>query len=155
MNRVISIFVLIILVVPTISFSADFDFYGIKFGNTKEEVEKVFPFKSDYGTNKAEKPGHRISQLYFTFDNNNKLINMEIYYTLGGSNESNAALLDAISDKFTEPLKRQQDIDIKTDNYTDVSKYGNTKYIILKISSKQLTNEYVKHLKSELLEKMK
>jgi hypothetical protein len=153
-SRIIAL-AIIVLSIPVITFGADFDFYGVRLGNTKDEVGKVFSISSEYGVNVAKDPGHRISKLFFTFDNNNRLYNIEVYYALGNSNEENEALLQAINEVFTDPLKKRNDIDVKTDTYTDISRYGNTKYIILNISSKKQSNDYVKYLKSRIIEKMK
>jgi len=154
MKFTITIITVCMLLAPIFSFGAEFDFYGVKFGYSKDEVDKVFSTNTKYGITEAEKPGHRINKLYFTFDNNNKLYNIEVYYGLGDSREMNEALLQAINEKITDPLKNNHDIEVKSDTYTDVSKYGTYKSIVLKISSKIYSNEYIKHLKADILQKM-
>ena len=146
---------LVLLLSPMTVFGAEFDFYGIKFGNTKEEINKVFSITNVDGTNKAKEPEHKMDDLYFKFDNNNCLYQIEAYYILRSSNEENEALLQAIDEHFVIPLKKQTEIKVITENYTYEGTYGSIKYYILKISSKKQTDDYVRYLKNKIIQEMK
>lgn len=44
MKKVIGFYILLILFIPSIIFSEDFDFYGVRcrFGDTKDEIRNIF-----------------------------------------------------------------------------------------------------------------
>lgn len=145
---------ILMLFFPTLGFSDSFNFYGISFGNTKDEVGKVFKIKNEYGFHGTENPGHGIHKLYYGFDNNQKLFYLEIYYALGNSNEENEALILALDQRFMQPLKSQPDIEVKIDTFTDTGRYGSGKYTIIKLTHKSIRNTYLDFLKKEWLRKM-
>ena len=148
-------FIFFLIVVPAAIQAQDFNFYGVKFGMVKSEVERVFKIDSKYGTNKVENPGHYMDLLFFGFDHKNRLFYAEVYYHLK-DNERNEALLLAVKEAFEDPIKTSyKDVEVKTDTYTDVSRYGTSKSLIMKLTSKSLHSEYISHLKSEILSKMK
>jgi hypothetical protein len=73
-----------LILVPGILKAADFDFYGVRFGMTKEAVEKVFRMDGKSGGHEVENPGHYIKKLYLGFDHKNRLFYIESYYPWEG-----------------------------------------------------------------------
>jgi len=134
------------------------DFYGVKFGMLKPDVEKIFTIDSQYRLNQVKNPGHGMNSLYLHFDNNNLLYYIEAYYALTNDNEENEALSLALNSKFIEPVKKlhlQQEIDVKIVTYKSVGEYNaSEEFVILKMSSKSIREQYVRYLKESLLKKM-
>ena len=155
MKKSILISVFFLLSVPGFLKAADFDFYGIKFGMEETEVDRIFKITSEYGVYEAQRPGHYMSKLFFRFDHNNRLFYIEAYYSLE-RNEKSVALSLAIKEKFETPIKQlYKDIEIKTDTYKDVSRYGTQEYMIMKLTSNPIRDEYVKCLKGNILNQMR
>ena len=134
------------------------DFYGVKFGMLKPDVEKIFMIDSQSGLNQVKDPGHGMHSLFFHFDNNNRLYYIEAYYSVTNNNEENEALSLALNSKFIEPVKKlrlQQEIDVKIDTYKRAGEYNiSEELLILKMSSKPIRGQYVRYLKESLLKKM-
>ncbi len=154
MRKVIYILCLA-MVAPAIVNAQGFDFYGAKFGMQKEEVGKIFAFRTEYGFHQAENPQHNMNSLFFGFDHKNRLFSIETYYGMG-RNEEEKALLLAVKERFEDPIKRShKDIEIVVDTYSETWGDGMAKSLVLKIVSKPLKREYINYLKGEILKKMK
>ncbi len=155
MKKTILIFIFFLLLVPGFLKAADFYFYGITLGMEKTEVNGFFKITSEYGLHQAENPGHYMSKLFFGFDHKNRLFYIEAYYPLEG-NEKGVALSLALKEKFETPIKQlHKDIEIKIDTYKDVSRYGTSQYIVMKLTSNPIRDEYLKYLKGDILDQMK
>jgi hypothetical protein len=140
---------------PGVLKAADFDFYGVKFGMAKEAVEKVFKIETKHGSHEVENPGHYVNRLLLGFDHKNRLFYVEAYY-LWESIEHNFALALALKEKFEDPVKRSyKDIEIKMDSYKDVSGHETSEYIVMKLTSKPIRNEYIEYLRTDILRQMK
>ena len=144
-----------LILVPGILKAADFDFYGVRFGMTKEAVEKVFKMEDKSGGHEVENPGHYIHRIYLGFDHKNRLFYVEAYY-LWESIERNYALALALKEKFEDPIKTShKEIEIKMDTYKDAGGQGTSEYIVMKLTSKPLRSEYIDYLKADILRKMR
>jgi hypothetical protein len=144
-----------LILVPGILKAADFDFYGVRFGMTKEAVEKVFKMEDKSGGHEVENPGHYINRIYLGFDHKNRLFYVEAYY-LWESIERNYALALALKEKFEDPIKTShKEIEIKMDTYKDAGGQGTSEYIVMKLTSKPLRSEYIDYLKADILRKMR
>jgi hypothetical protein len=135
--------------------AADFDFYGVRFGMTREAVEKVFRMDGKSGGHEVENPGHYMKKLFLGFDHKNRLFYIESYYPWEGM-EHNYALALALKEKFEDPIKKSyKDIETKMDPYKDVSGQETSEYIVMKLTSKSLRSEYIDYLRADILRKMR
>jgi hypothetical protein len=155
MKRRVLFLVSFLLLFPGMLNAADFDFYGAKFGMTKEAVEKVFKMEFKNGGHEVENPGHYIHRIYLGFDHKNRLFYVEAYY-LWESIERNYALALALKEKFEDPIKKShKEIEIKMDTYKDAGGQGTSEYIVMKLTSKPFRSEYIDYLKADILKKMR
>jgi len=153
MNKIAISFIIFILFIPLTIYASDFDFYGLKFGDTEDKVNKIFPLSGNSQIfKKVRKPGQGMLELYFNFDNNNCLYCIQVHYVLGFGAEREIARIQAIDELFIQPLQKQKDIEVKTETRIDSSGF---KYLVLTLVSKSLQNEYIKQLKREFIQEMK
>ena len=134
--RIIALIVILLIAAGMFSGAAhakDFDFYGVKFGMSKEEVEEAinkkmcpyYPtrkklFKSmggEWGHYHVDSPGHKILSIYFKFDNKGSLNWMKVNYPYSLTSPAKIRpLLNAIKREFAEPIKqRHKDVEVKLD----------------------------------------
>lgn len=155
MKKVILLITCFLILIPEMGKAQDFNFYGVKFGMAKSEVERVFSIKSEYGLHEVKNPGHYMNSLFLGFDHKDRLFYAEVYYQLEG-NERDEALRLAVKEAFEDPInKLYKDVEVKIDTYTDVSRYGKSKSLVMKLTSKSLRSEYISNLKREILGLMK
>jgi hypothetical protein len=155
MKRTVLFLVSLLFLFPGMLKAADFDFYGVRFGMTKEAVEKVFKMEDKSGGHEVENPGHYINRIYLGFDHKNRLFYIEAYY-LWESIERNYALALALKEKFEDPIKKSyKEIEIKMDTYKDAGGQGTSEYIVMKLTSKPLRSEFIDYLKLDILRKMR
>lgn len=145
--------VLVILAVPFAS-HAD-EFYGLSFGDSKEKVGRIFKINTQYGLNSVEQPGHEMKSLYFRFDNKQQLFHIEAYYPLGESNEKHEAVLQAVTQRFVDPLNKRSELEVKTETHSSTDRYGTSRLLVLRITSKPHRQAYIEFLKNDLLQRMR
>jgi hypothetical protein len=155
MKKILLLLGSVLILIPGILSAADFDFYGIQFGMTKEAVEKVFKIDGTKGSHEVENPGHYINKLYLGFDHKNRLFYIEAYY-LWESMEHNFALALALKERFEDPIKKShKEIEIKMDTYKEASGQKIADYIVMKLISKPLRSGYIDYLRTDILKQLK
>ena len=156
MKKTVLPLIIFVFLFPGFLMAADFDFYGIRFGMTKDTVEKVFKLvMTKSGGFEAENPGHYIKRLYLVFDHKSRLFYVEAYYPWEDM-EHNYALALALKDKFEDPIKKSYKyIETKMDPYKEVSGQEITEYIVMKLTSKPLRGEYIEYLRLDIIRKMR
>ncbi len=54
MNKITISFIVFILFIPLTIYASDFDFYGLKFGDTEDTVNKIFPLKEPLSSTRLQ-----------------------------------------------------------------------------------------------------
>jgi len=129
----------------------DLDFYGLRFGMERKQIELLYRIESKNGLNRVQNPGHHMDSLFLYFDHRKRLFRIEAYYKYN-VNEEAVALSDALKEKFEDPIaKFYQDIEIKIEN----SKYDSSQFFVMMLTSKSIEDDYIGFLKNVILIEMK
>ena len=130
----------------------DFDFYGLRFGMERKQIESLYRVESKNGLNRVQNPGHHMDSLFLYFDYRKRLFRIEAYYKYN-VNEEAIALSYALKEKFEDLIaKFYQDIEIKIETH---SKYESSQFFVMILTSKSIENDYIGFLKNEILMEMK
>lgn len=127
--------------------AAGFSFYGLRFGMSPEDVRRIVPTTAA-GT-EAEKPGHGMSFLVFSFDYRNRLQEIRASYSRPPDALQMEALRRALQEKFVQPIGlRWRGIAVKIDEYS------NQAAITLVLTSLDQREEAINHFKDSYLQTM-
>jgi hypothetical protein len=81
----------------------EFDFYGLRFGMTRGEIETVMPLKEGSGI--VTDPGHGISSIELSFEREGRLMEIRAVYTRPDEPLEDEGLRRALRERFITPVK--------------------------------------------------
>jgi len=147
-NRTVALGIACCLVAGIVIFSGNrclsqepFDFYGLRFGMTKEEVNRIMPVLGD-GT--VREPGNGMSSLNLRFDREGRLLEIRAQYPRPEDPLRLEGLRRAVKEAFVLPLRSgQPDINATMDEY------GNRAALTLVLMSKGIREQNIEHYKEE------
>lgn len=152
MKRILVLMVCL-LAVSTLSYgqqensAAGFDFYGIRFGMSREEVKAVM--KTDEKATEALNPGHGMMFLTFDYDHMDRLWEMRASYQRPVDQHPLLGLREALKEKFVRPVAaRHRDVSVNFDEYSNAAS------ITLIFTSLDRRQTMIDHFKEEALKSM-
>jgi hypothetical protein len=123
-----------------------FSFYGLTFGMTRAEVEKVFPLHTN---NMAKEPGHGMTALELSFDRQDILMTISASFSRPGSKLESTGLQRALREKFAAPVR---------ENHPDISltidEYANRAAVVITFQSNGIREQNIEYYKGEFLKIM-
>lgn len=124
-----------------------FDFYGLRFGMTREEVAVFFPFDAEEGL--VGEAGHGISSLMVLFDRNGRLIEIRASYPRPDEELEMEGVRRALREKFLLPVKTSH-----PQVFVNLDEYSNRAELTLVFISKTIKETNIEYYKKQFLEKL-
>lgn len=125
----------------------EFDFYGVRFGMTPEQVRAALPANAT-GTEALE-PKHGMRYLQFVYDYRNRVGEIRASYERPADGLRESALRLALKERFSQPVTaRWRDISVALDETS------NRAAITLVIVSQAMRQEAIEHFRDEFLRAM-
>ena len=120
-----------------------FSFYGLTFGMTRAEAEKVFPLHSN---NMAKEPGHGMTSLELSFDREDLLMAIRASFSKPEVKLESMGLKRALREKFSAPVRENHPGIAVT-----IDEHANRAAMVVTFQSSGIRERNIEHYKGEFL----